>query len=230
MKICVEVAVADTPLDVLYGTCTPEAYWWPCFFLLWLKTVINVLYTYGRANQVGWQIWMYMILAVSMILMFYFDPYVAPVDQHVALVSLLSLAGVAHISSIFKAGTTWDPLYIILTALLFLLPLVAYGVEHGYHHFRRGDKGKAQTIALEALEATAMTEKVMLRMLPRAFKKFDADSSGAFIASIPSDYAHSTDLVVYYTLARRCQSGCAQGFWTARRCANCSSSARPPPP
>ena len=67
-----------------------------------------------------------MALVISMILMIYCEPYVAKVDQHVAMVSLLSLAGVAHISSIFKSGTSWDPMYIILAALLFLLPIMAY--------------------------------------------------------------------------------------------------------
>ena len=159
---------------MLYGTCKTDAYWWPCFFLLWLKTVINVLYTYGRANQIGWQIWMHVTLAISMIMMFYYDPYVAPVDQHVALVSLLSLAGVAHISSIFKAGTTWDPAYIILTALLFFLPIVAYMLEHGYHHSHRG---------VDKREDDLVAERLMLKMLPRAFKKIDVDGNGAMLES-----------------------------------------------
>ena len=103
-----------------------------------------------------------MVLACAMIMMCYFDPYVAPVDQHVALVSLLSLSGVAHISSIFKAGTTWDPLYVVLTALLFFLPLAAYGAEHTYQHRHRGDKAKAQALVRKA---EAVAQKAMLTML-----------------------------------------------------------------
>ena len=76
-------AVVDTPLDVLYGTTTSDTYWWQCFFLLWLKTVINVLYTYGSAHQINWHLAMHMVLAGSMIMMAYFDPYVAKIDQHV---------------------------------------------------------------------------------------------------------------------------------------------------
>lgn len=116
-----------------------------------------------------------MVLACAMIMMCYFDPYVAPVDQHVALVSLLSLSGVAHISSIFKAGTTWDPLYVVLTALLFFLPLAAYGAEHMYQHRHRGDKAKAQALVREA---EAVAQKAMLTMLPRAFKMIDVDGNG----------------------------------------------------
>jgi hypothetical protein len=119
-------AVADSPFDVLYGTTTSAGYWWTCYFLLWLKTAINVLYTYGSARQLEWHIWMHMLLAISMFLMTYQVPYVAALDHHVAQLALGSLAGVAHISSIFKAGTTWDPTYIVLTVLLFLLPLVAF--------------------------------------------------------------------------------------------------------
>ena len=111
-------------------------------------------------------------------MMFYFDPYVAPVDQHVALLSLLSLAGVSHITSIFKAGTTWDPLYIILTALLFFLPLVAYVVEHKYNHSHRSDKNAQVAQALE-LEAETVLKMLPLKMLPRAFNKIDVDGNGA---------------------------------------------------
>ena len=111
--------------------------------------------------------------------MFYFDPYVAPLDQHVALLSLLALAGVSHVSSIFKAGTTWDPAYIVLTALLLFLPLVAYVMEHNYHLSHRSDKSKKEAAQELVLEAEAVASKVMMKMLPRAFKKIDVDGSGA---------------------------------------------------
>jgi hypothetical protein len=127
--------IVNTPLDVLYGTTQSDAYWWPCYFLLWLKTVINVLYIYGSAHQMDWHIWMFMAVVVSMVLMIYCEPYVAKVDQHMALVSLLSLAGVAYISSICKSGTSWDPMYIILATLLFFLPIVAY-ISSKFGHLR----------------------------------------------------------------------------------------------
>ena len=115
------------------------------------------------------------------VLMFYFDPYVAPLDQHVALLSLLALAGVSHVSSIFKAGTTWDPLYIILTALLFFLPLVAYVVENKYLESHRSDVAQTQAAQALVLEAQVWAEKAMVKMLPRVFEKIDVDGNGALL-------------------------------------------------
>ena len=77
-----------------------------------------------------------MLLAISMFLMTYQMPYVADLDHHVAQLALGSLAGVAHISSIFKAGTTWDPGYIVLTVLLLLLPLLAFVGEKAFAKLR----------------------------------------------------------------------------------------------
>ena len=67
-----------------------------------------------------------------MMLMTYQVPYVADLDHHVAQLVLCSLAGVAHVSSIFKAGTTWDPAYVVLTALLFVMPLLAFVGEKAF--------------------------------------------------------------------------------------------------
>ena len=135
-------AVADSPFDVLYGTTTAAGYWWTCYFLLWLKTAINVLYTYGSARQLEWHIWMHMLLVTSMFMLTYQVPYVADLDHHVAQLALGSLAGVAHISSIFKAGTTWDPAYVVLTALLFLLPLLAFVGEKAFAKLRAKSRVK----------------------------------------------------------------------------------------
>ena len=147
--------VADSPFDVLYGTTTTAGYWWTCFFLLWLKTAINVLYTYGSARQLEWHIWMHMLLAISMFLMSYQVPYVADLDHHVALLALGSLAGVAHISSIFKAGTTWDPAYIVLTALLFLLPLLAFVGEKAFTKRKANQAAQVQEHPGESQESSA---------------------------------------------------------------------------
>ena len=134
-------------------------------------------------------------------MIFYFDPYVAPLDQHVALLSLLALAGVSHVSSIFKAGTTWDPLYIILTILLFFLPLVAYVVESKH---RKSHRSEATTRAAQGLVLEA---KVLLKMLPRVFKKIDVDGNGALL--YVSDLLHRFCSTLLDT---RCRLGCGAGL------------------
>jgi hypothetical protein len=51
----------ETPYDVLYGTTRPGAYYWFCE-VLWLKTAINVLYVFGRAESMEWHVWMHALL------------------------------------------------------------------------------------------------------------------------------------------------------------------------
>ena len=43
--------------------------------VLWLKTLINMLYTFGDARQFDWHVWMHVLLAVSVILMVNQHPY-----------------------------------------------------------------------------------------------------------------------------------------------------------
>jgi Ca2+-binding EF-hand superfamily protein len=59
---CTEVV--ETPYDVLYGTTRPGAYYWFAE-VLWLKTAINVLYVFGRAESLEWHVWMHALLGTS---------------------------------------------------------------------------------------------------------------------------------------------------------------------
>ena len=118
-------SLVSTSFDVLYGTTRSGAYWW---FMqqMWLKTLINMLYTFGIANQFDWHVWMHTLLAVSVILMVNQHPYISPLDQQVELFALLSLAAVAHVSSIFKLGVNWDSAYLGLTVMLFMIPILTF--------------------------------------------------------------------------------------------------------
>ena len=62
-------AAVEDPYDVLYGTTGPRAYYWFAQ-ILWLKTLINVLYSFGRAAQPGealyhWHLWLAILLCAS---------------------------------------------------------------------------------------------------------------------------------------------------------------------
>ena len=53
-------------------------------------------------------------------------PYILDVDHQVEIFALLSLAAIAHVASIFKAGVTWDIQYLFLACVLFLLPILTF--------------------------------------------------------------------------------------------------------
>jgi hypothetical protein len=120
-KKCSEAA--DTPYDVLYGTTRPGAYYW-FIEVLWLKTAINVLYVFGRAESLEWHVWMHALLGMSVSIMIFVRPYISTIDQRVETVALLALGGIAHIASLFTLGGMLDPEYLVLTVLLALVPLV----------------------------------------------------------------------------------------------------------
>ena len=89
-------AAVDDPYDVLYGTTDSRAYYW-FMQILWLKTLINLLYSFGRAAQPGdalhsWHLWMAMLLSASVCAMICVNPYLSPIDQTVELFALLCLA------------------------------------------------------------------------------------------------------------------------------------------
>ena len=86
----------DDPYDVLYGTTDSRAYYW-FMQILWLKTLINLLYSFGRAAQPGdalhsWHLWVAMLLSASVCAMICVNPYLSPIDQTVELFALLCLA------------------------------------------------------------------------------------------------------------------------------------------
>lgn len=65
-----------------------------------------------------------MLLAASVCLMVQQQPHINRMDQQVELFALSSLAMVTHISSLSKPGVPWLTSEIVLTCVLFLLPVV----------------------------------------------------------------------------------------------------------
>merc|ERR1712166_491002 len=110
--------------DVLFGAYQPSAYWW-FMQVLWLKTGINMLFTFGYFGTFKWHLWVHLLLAASVCLMVLAAPHTNLVDSTIELFVLVCLAGVTHVASIFKSGEEWTARYLVATAVLALLPLVA---------------------------------------------------------------------------------------------------------
>ena len=75
--------------------------------VLWLKVIINMLFSWGsisETNGIGWHVWLHLCLAVFVCLSVNTKPYVNPVDFKVELFAMLTLSMVTHIASIFKTG------------------------------------------------------------------------------------------------------------------------------
>ena len=118
--------LVGSPFDVLFGTTQAGAFWWFAQ-VLWLKTLVNVLFTFGTAQGWNWHVWLHLLLAASVALMVNQRPYISKLDQQVELFALLALALVAHISASFKAGTTWSPIFLVMTVALFAVPVLTFG-------------------------------------------------------------------------------------------------------
>merc|ERR1712166_1098974 len=99
--------------------------WWWFVQVLWLKTAIQALYTIGSAVPgFQWHIWLHAVLAVSICLMVHQQPYISALDRQVELFALVTLAGLAHIASMFKTGVDWDAVFLALAVVLFLVPVL----------------------------------------------------------------------------------------------------------
>ena len=67
---------------------------------LWLKTAINVLYSFGKATALAWHMYMHLALGASVCALVNFKPYINKADEKVELVALLALAAVTHVASL----------------------------------------------------------------------------------------------------------------------------------
>ena len=123
-------AMVETPFDILYGTSKSSYYWW-FSQLLWLKFAVNALFAFGYTSDnfaIEWHVWMHLLLAASVCVSVILQPYANKIDQQVELFALLTLACTTHIASVFKAGETWEPSYIVMISMLAGLPLIILAV------------------------------------------------------------------------------------------------------
>jgi hypothetical protein len=114
----------DSPFDLMYGTSSSHAYWWSSQ-VLWLKTLINLIFTFGYFRfPETWHFYVHFVVGCSLFLLVHFEPYLRSVDSKVAILTLLSLSGLSHIAAIFRAGEKWSDGFLAISTLLFALPLV----------------------------------------------------------------------------------------------------------
>lgn len=116
----------QTPFDILYGTTVVYAYWWWAL-VLWLKTYINLIYSWGSNSEtsgVSWHIWLHLGLAVFVCISVNTRPYQNVVDFKVELFAVLTLNLVTHIASVYKTGESWDAGAVALTTCLATIPIV----------------------------------------------------------------------------------------------------------
>lgn len=138
----------QTPFDVLFGQVHSHAWWW-FMEVLWVKTAINALFTFGYFGSFDWTVWMAMVMMMSVILLVLRQPYISDVDKEVELFALLSLAGVSHVVSIFESGTPWEQqrdsyaVYVALAVVLFLVPVATFA--HGTLKIKRSAKRDTET-------------------------------------------------------------------------------------
>jgi hypothetical protein len=92
----------ESPFDILYGTTSVENYWWFAH-VLWLKSTICGLFTFGTARLFDWQMFTHLLLATSLALAVTTQPYVSQSDRQAEAFVLLSLAMVSHVSSLLKS-------------------------------------------------------------------------------------------------------------------------------
>merc|ERR1711865_820503 len=107
-------SVPDTPYDVLFGAYQPSAYWW-FMQVLWLKTGINMLFTFGYFGAFSWHLWVHLLLAASVCTMVLAKPHTNIMDSTIELFALVCLAAVTHVASLFKSGETWQTRYLVAT-------------------------------------------------------------------------------------------------------------------
>ena len=142
-------AVPETPYGILFGAYSPSAYWW-FMQVLWLKTGINMLFTFGYFGTFQWHLWVHLILATSVCLMVISEPHTNRFDYVIELFVLVSLAAVTHVSSIFKSGEDWGVRYLVATAVLALLPpMVTVGLTL---HMKKGAKAHKAAAEAQRLE------------------------------------------------------------------------------
>ena len=105
------------------------------------------------ATGYKWQIWVNVVIAFSMCTHEYVRPYPSRVDKRAFVLSMLSLATVTHVSSMFKRGEEWSTQYLIVTAGLFLIP--TFGITHSYYD----DFKTKKRAALEASSSRESSER-----------------------------------------------------------------------
>ncbi len=147
----------QTPFDILYGTTVVHAYWWWAL-VLWLKTYINLIYSWGSTSEtsgVSWHIWLHLGLAVFVCISVNTRPYQNIVDFKVELFAVLTLNLVTHIASVYKTGEDWDAGAVALTTCLATIPILGLILLKLHEHSAAKDLRKERLSRWAAWKSTS---------------------------------------------------------------------------
>ena len=178
-------SISNSAFDVLFGPYKPHASWW-FMQILWLKTAINVLFTFGYFGGFSWHLWVHLTLAASICTMSLVQPHSSFIDASIELFALICLAGVTHVASIFKAGEQWSSDYLVATAVMAALPLVvAFGLTAYMKKVAFSERSASQKLRKEGKErkkgeqdgglkkVTGMVAKVLHKAEDGLMRKFE---------------------------------------------------------
>ena len=105
-----------------------------------------------------------MVIATSVVLNEHYRPYLTVVGNRGFVISMLSLTTLAHVSSRFKIGTSWTPLYTAIGVVLFAVPLIAMATGTAWE-MSRVDAHLGHFISARSKVARARTKLSAVRAL-----------------------------------------------------------------
>ena len=87
--------------------------------------------------------------------------YISALDRQVELFALVTLAGLAHIASMFKTGVDWDAVFLALAVVLFLVPVLTFagGTVHLKVQAKKKTKGQEATARQRGLSVFGPDKK-----------------------------------------------------------------------
>ena len=87
--------------------------------------------------------------------------YISALDRQVELFALVTLAGLAHIASMFKTGVDWDAVFLALAVVLFMVPVLTFagGTVHLKVQAKKKTKGQKATARQRGLSVFGPDKK-----------------------------------------------------------------------
>jgi hypothetical protein len=116
------VSIPAVPYDVLFGPYQPSSYWW-FVQVLWLKLVINLLFTFGYYSSLNWHLWIHLVLASSIMLLLLNRPHLDPSSLTIEAIAMVCLSGVTHVVISDTANKGLSTSAMVTTVGLVCLPI-----------------------------------------------------------------------------------------------------------
>lgn len=142
------------------GTTHYHSYWWFAEILT-LKSAVSVLFSFGRATDFPWHVWMHLVLAFHLALLVLRRPYRNDVDSRVELLAVLCLAMVTHIAGRYDTGEEFRPDDITLAVVTATMPLIAF-VGLSVHAKAKAKKAQAKAKGAKPSEGAGDARGLMI--------------------------------------------------------------------